>query len=292
MTLLRVAAVVVTYNRSAVLAETLRAVQAQTRPPDGVYVVDNASNDGTADLLRSDFPDVAHLRMAENVGPCGGQAHGIETARTDGFDAFWLMDDDSRAERDALSTLLGILESRGRQAGIVGCRGGLLRFGLVRHLDDRRLRRDRRGVEGPTSVDFVLLDGSLVSGRVVDAVGVPPASYFSMMEDVEYPLRARRAGFEVLVTNRDLMQREHLGSAPGTALWRSYYQSRNHVRLALDFRSPSLLFGCAARQARFLVAAVRAPDRRWQRLKLRSRGVWDGALGRMGRRVEPDAPSQ
>jgi rhamnopyranosyl-N-acetylglucosaminyl-diphospho-decaprenol beta-1,3/1,4-galactofuranosyltransferase len=290
MTPFRVAVVVVTYNRSAVLAETLRAVQAQTRSPDRLYVVDNASDDGTANVLGTDFPDVVHLRMAENVGPCGGQAHGIATARADGFDAFWLMDDDSVAERDALSILLGILESRGSQVGMVGCRGGLLRFGLVRHLDDPRLRRDRRGGDGPSSVDFVLLDGSLVSGRVVDAVGVPPASYFSMMEDIEYPLRARRAGFEVLVTNRDLMQREHLGSAPGTALWRAYYQSRNHVRLALDFRSPSLLFGCAARQARFLFAALRAPDRRWQRVKLRSRGVWDGALGRMGRRVEPDAP--
>jgi rhamnopyranosyl-N-acetylglucosaminyl-diphospho-decaprenol beta-1,3/1,4-galactofuranosyltransferase len=292
MTLLRVAAVVVTYNRSAVLAETLRAVQAQTRPPDRVYVVDNAGDAGTADLLRTDFPDVTHLRMAENLGPCGGHAHGIATARADGFDAFWLMDDDSRAERTALSTLLDIAESRGNDAGIVGCRGGLVRFGLIRHLDDARLRQDRRVGEGPFPVDFVLLDGSLVSGQVVDAVGVPPASYFAMMEDVEYPLRARRAGFEVLVTNRDLMQRVHLGSAPGTALWRSYYQSRNHVRLALDFRSPILLFGCAARQARFMFAALRAPDRRWQRVKLRSRGVWDGLRGRMGRRLEPDVTPQ
>jgi rhamnopyranosyl-N-acetylglucosaminyl-diphospho-decaprenol beta-1,3/1,4-galactofuranosyltransferase len=289
MTPLRVAAVVVTFNRSAVLAETLRAIDVQTRPPDRVYAIDNASTDGTADLLRTDFPNVTHLRMAENLGPCGGHAHGIETARGDGFDSFWLMDDDSRAERTALSTLLDIAESRGSDLGIIGCRGGLVRFGLIRHLDDARLRHDRPVGDGPFPVDFVLLDGSLVSRHVVDAVGVPPESYFAMMEDVEYPLRARRAGFEVLVTNRDLMERVHLGSAPGKALWRSYYQSRNHVRMALDFRSPSLLFGCAARQVRFMSAALRAPDRRWQRVRLRLRGVWDGLRGRMGRRVEPDS---
>jgi GT2 family glycosyltransferase len=251
-------------------------------------VIDNAGDDGTADILRTDFPDVTHLHMAENLGPAGGLAWGIDAARESGFDAFWLMDDDSRAERDTLSTLLGIAEGRGRIAGIVGCSGGVIRFGLIRHLDDPRLRGEHRGIDAPFPVDFVLLDGALVFRRVVDIVGVPKASYFSMMEDVEYPLRARRAGFDVLVTKRDLMQREHLGSVPGTALWRSYYQSRNHVRMALDFRSPSLLFGCAARQARFMYAALRAPDRRWQRVKLRSRGVWDGLRGRMGRRLEPN----
>jgi rhamnopyranosyl-N-acetylglucosaminyl-diphospho-decaprenol beta-1,3/1,4-galactofuranosyltransferase len=138
-------------------------------------------------------------------------------------------------------------------------------------------------------MDFVLLDGSLVSRRVVDAIGTPPIDYFSMMEDVEYPLRARRAGFDVLAVDRDLARRGHLGSAPGTALWRGYYQSRNHVRMALDFRSPTLIFGCLARQLRFMVASARARDRRWVRAKLRLRGVWDGLRGRMGRRVEPEA---
>ena len=285
----RVAAVCVTYNRSAVLAETLRAAETQTRHPDDFYVIDNASDDATTDLLATDFPDVTHIRLDENLGPSGGLARGIEAARTDGFDAFWLMDDDSPPEAAALETLLAAAERGGERAGIVGCRGGVVRFGLIRHLDDPYQLVDRRVAEGLYAVDFVLLDGSLVLRRAVDVIGIPPVDYFSMMEDVEYPLRARRAGFEVLVTGRDLVRRGHLGSAPGTALWRGYYQSRNHVRMALDFRSPSLIFGCAARQARFMVAALRAPDRRWERVKLRSRGIWDGLRGRMGRRVEPGA---
>jgi hypothetical protein len=63
------------------------------------------------------------------------------------------------------------------------------------------------------------------------------------------------------------------------------------MRMALDFRSPRLVYGCVARQARMMVAALLAPDRRWERIKLRWRGIWDALRGRMGRRVEPDGGS-
>jgi rhamnopyranosyl-N-acetylglucosaminyl-diphospho-decaprenol beta-1,3/1,4-galactofuranosyltransferase len=287
MTTRRVAAIVVTYNRRTVLAETLRAVYEQTRPPDRVYVVDNASTDGTDYLLRSGFPDVIDLRMAENTGFPGGLARGIETAWSQGFDAFWLLDDDSTPTPAALQTLLAMRGGRGDDPGIVGCRGGVIRFGLIRHLDDPRVRADRAVGSALPSVDFVLLDGSLVMRGVVDVIGVPRSDFFMMLEDVEYSLRATRARFSVLVTDNDLLRRRHLGSNPGSALWRSYYQARNHVRMALDLRSPRLMFGCTARQVRAFTAAFRAPNRRWERVRLRSRGVWDGLVGRMGRTVEP-----
>jgi rhamnopyranosyl-N-acetylglucosaminyl-diphospho-decaprenol beta-1,3/1,4-galactofuranosyltransferase len=43
----KVCAVIVTYNRKDLLRECLNAVLSQTRPPDHVLVVDNASTDGT-----------------------------------------------------------------------------------------------------------------------------------------------------------------------------------------------------------------------------------------------------
>jgi GT2 family glycosyltransferase len=289
MTALRVATVVVTYNRCAVLAETLDAVRAQTRPPDHAYVVDNASDDGTGELLTNRFSDVVHVRMADNVGWSAGLAQGMALARSEGFDAFWLLDDDSPPEPHALEALVAATGEGSARTGIVGSRGGVIRFGLIRHLSDARVGVGPRAGNGPFPVDFVLLDGSLVLRTLVDEVGLPRPDYFIMLEDVEYTLRAGRAGFEVLVLGRDLARRKHLGSVPGSSPWRAYYQSRNHVRMALDFRSPSLFLGCLARQVRFMSAAFRAPDHRWERVKLRSRGVWDGLRGRMGRRVDPNA---
>jgi rhamnopyranosyl-N-acetylglucosaminyl-diphospho-decaprenol beta-1,3/1,4-galactofuranosyltransferase len=54
----RVVAVVVTYNRRELLLESLAAVRAQSRAPDVVIVVDNASSDGTAAAVRDRYPDV------------------------------------------------------------------------------------------------------------------------------------------------------------------------------------------------------------------------------------------
>src|SRR4029453_11198032 len=118
MTRLRVAAVVVTYNRRAVLPETLHAIQAQTHPTDRLYVVDNASEDSTPDLLRTEFPDAKHIRLGENLGHTGGLARGIAAARDDGFDAYWLLDDDSSPDVDALDMLLAALRDDG-PSGIV-----------------------------------------------------------------------------------------------------------------------------------------------------------------------------
>jgi rhamnopyranosyl-N-acetylglucosaminyl-diphospho-decaprenol beta-1,3/1,4-galactofuranosyltransferase len=286
MTLLRVAAVVVTHNRRAVLAGTLRAIQAQTRPLDRVYVVDNASGDGSPDLLRAAFADATHIRLEENLGYAGGLAKGISAARDDGFDAFWLFDDDSSPEVDALDVLLAARHD-GAPSGIIGCQGGIVRHGLIRHLDDPRVRLEQQVAGRPFRVDFVLLDGAVVLREVVDTIGLPRVDYFMMLEDVEFSLRAHRAGFGVIVVPRDMLHRQTLGSIPGCALWRGYYQSRNQLRMALDFRSPSLLFGCMARQARFMVTALQARDRRWERIVLRWRGVWDALGGRMGRRIEP-----
>jgi len=286
MTQFRVAAVVVTCNRREVLAATLRAIPAQTRAPDRVYVVDNASGDGTPDLLRTAFADATHIRLAENLGSAGGLAMGIAAARDDGFDAFWLFDDDSSPDTDALEVLLAAGQESGA-SGIVGSEGGIVRSGLIRFLSDPRVGLDERTGSRPLAVDFVELDGSVVTREVVDTIGLPRAEYCMMLESVEFSLRAGRAGFGVTVVPRDVFHRQSLGSVPGTNLWRGYYQSRNQLRMALDFRSPSLMLGCMARQARFMVTALGSPDRRWERFALRSRGLWDAVRGRMGRRIEP-----
>src|SRR2546421_620108 len=167
MTALRVAAVTVTCNRSVVLAGTLVAARAQSRPPDAFYVIDNASDDDTAELLHTEFPDVTYIQLAENLGPAAGFARGIEAAWRDGFEAFWLMDDDSTPERDALETLVNAAGHGGGRTGIVGCRGGVIRFGLIRHIDPHELEDRRMGGELFTT-DFVLLDGSLLLRDAVD----------------------------------------------------------------------------------------------------------------------------
>ena len=63
-----VVAVVVTWNRRDLLRESLRAIAAQTHLPRRTVVVDNNSDDGTAMMLESDFPDVDVVTARTNTG--------------------------------------------------------------------------------------------------------------------------------------------------------------------------------------------------------------------------------
>ena len=105
-----VTAVVVTYNRAALLVECLDAIAAQTHRPGRVIVVDNASTDDTATVL-SQRRDVDTVRLALNTGGAGGFAAGIQAALAGGCDAVWLLDDDTIPQPDALAELVRAREA-------------------------------------------------------------------------------------------------------------------------------------------------------------------------------------
>ena len=75
-----------------------------------LIVVDNASTDGTPELLRErgylDRPDVRYLRLDENLGSSGGFARGFEEARESDAEWLWVMDDDAEPAPDCLERLL------------------------------------------------------------------------------------------------------------------------------------------------------------------------------------------
>ena len=103
-----VCAVVLTFNRKALLLECLRALLGQTRPVDRVIVVDNASSDGTTKLLRAEglLERVEYVRLERNLGGAGGFHRGMEEARRGDWDWIWVMDDDAEPRPDALERLL------------------------------------------------------------------------------------------------------------------------------------------------------------------------------------------
>ena len=101
---------VVTYNRKPLLVECLTSLFSQERPVDHVLVVDNASTDGTADLVRERFPQAELLEMPANEGGAGGFHEGMKRGTEQGWDWLWLMDDDTIPSADALDRLLAAFD--------------------------------------------------------------------------------------------------------------------------------------------------------------------------------------
>ncbi|MFB4308723.1 glycosyltransferase [Actinomadura sp. GTD37] len=289
----RVTAVVVTYNRRDLLTEALEALAAQTRRPDAVIVVDNASTDGTRDLVRTRFPDTDLLALGVNTGGAGGFAAGIARA-LDAPDAglIWLMDDDTVPEPDALAALL---DARERASG-----GPVLIASRVVWTDGRdhpmntprvkpgasraELAAAREiGCRPVRSASFVSV---LVDAAAVRERGLPVADYFLWNDDFEFTTRLLRGRTGLYCPASVVVHKTGtFGGADADPGDRFYYEVRN--KLWLFTRSRGL-----APAERVLYAGSSA--RRWTRAYLRSRdratlrkGLREGVRDGLRRRPRP-----
>ncbi len=91
-----VAAVVVTFNRLEKLKTVIASIEAQTLPVATLFVIDNASTDGTAEYLAqlSTTVPLEVVTMETNSGGAGGFAEGMLRGYASGADHVWIMDDD------------------------------------------------------------------------------------------------------------------------------------------------------------------------------------------------------
>jgi len=296
----RVCAIVVTYNRAALLRACLAALRAQTRPPDGIVVVDNASTDGTRDMLRAEFPEVSVLALPGNVGGAGGFHAGMKWAYREGFDWLWLMDDDGRPAPDCLERLLararpGVAliplqqDSGGRPYGFFAWRR-------------RSIAVTEAIVAGGRAVsdDFVFpFVGPLIAREVVARVGLPNKDYFIWFDDYEYALRIIGDPQSATVAVPDALFFHDYGGLSKRVRflwkhsirsrqppWKTYYEARNQLyTFTRARRDPRELLYYALYQVRPFVGDLLYEPDRWERARLRLRGIADGALGRLGKRV-------
>lgn len=101
-----VVALVITHNRKDLLHECITALLNQDYPIAHIIVVDNASTDGTEELIKQRFSQVEYVRLSENSGAAGGFHYGLEIVRRRECGWIWLLDDDAHPKPDALRKLL------------------------------------------------------------------------------------------------------------------------------------------------------------------------------------------
>jgi rhamnopyranosyl-N-acetylglucosaminyl-diphospho-decaprenol beta-1,3/1,4-galactofuranosyltransferase len=265
-----ITAVVVTHDRRYLLTEALTAIRAQNRIPDAVVVVDNASSDGTARLVRERFPWTDLLELPHNTGGAGGFAAGIARALELGSTAVWLMDDDTVPAPGALEALLS-----------AGEHGPALVASRVIWTDGRdhpmnTPRTMPSAVPGCARIRSASFVSVLIDAGVIRERGLPVADYFLWNDDFEYTLRLLRGRLGLLCRSSVVVHKTaSCAFEPGT---RFFYEVRNKVWLFTRSR-------CLAPGERLLYAGSTA--RRWIRTFAGSadrarlarelgRGLWAG----------------
>lgn len=238
----RLAAVIVCYRAPERAARAARALGAQTRRVDRVFVVDNGGLDQAA--LRSALPDAAVLTTPRNLGFAGGANVGLRAALQDGADAALLLNDDAELAPDALALLEAALDEPG--AGIVGPalldaddRDTIESLGLGLDVRTGRLRELLRGRSyaavgrGAARRDAPAVSGcvALVARGVLERVGLLDDGYFFYFEDADLCVRAARAGWRVLVEPRAVAWHRRGSSVGQRSARRLYHAVRGHLRL-------------------------------------------------------------
>ena len=191
----KIAAVVVTYNRLPLLQKCIEKLEGQTQPCD-IFVVDNASTDGTAVWLAERQSENTRLRArntGENLGGAGGFNYGMRWAVEAGYDYLWLMDDDCLPEPDALEKLLEADALLGGDYGWLSS-VALWTDGTECRMNRQKLKKSfyeysplmKYGLVQAEQATFVSL---FLRAETMRRVGLPIKDFFIWGDDIEYTRR-------------------------------------------------------------------------------------------------------
>jgi len=201
----RASIIVVSWNGVPYLKDCLDSVLAQIGPEDEVILVDNASTDGSVELVRAWYPEVRIIENPRNLGFAGGANVGLRAARGD---FLILLNQDVRVLPGWLDALIDTFSVP--NVGIAGCKllypdgriqhaGGLIYWplGLPDHLGYGQ--PDQGQWDELREVDYVTGASWGFRRDVMEQVGLLDEGFWpGYYEEVDYCFRARKAGWLVV----------------------------------------------------------------------------------------------
>ncbi|NOZ29628.1 MAG: glycosyltransferase family 2 protein [Chloroflexi bacterium] len=281
--------VIPNYNGERFLPTCLNALRAQDYPADRfeVIVVDDASRDGSLDLLKREFPEVRVVALQRNRGLAAACNAGAAVARGD---ALVMLNNDTEASPGWLSALMSTLIAH-PEAGAVASKMLLFDRRDILHSAGDMYGRDgiprNRGVwerdEGQYDEDRQVFGGC--GGAVAyrrdawEEAGGFDEQFFMYLEDVDLAWRLRLLGWEALFAPEARVY-HHLSATGGGPL-ASYYTGRNTLWvLARDVPGPILRrYWPLMLRAQLRIAWEAARAWRGAAARARLRGQVAGILG-------------
>ena len=211
--------VIPSYNTRDLLEQALHTVMdAATALEVEILVVDNASRDGSADMVAATFPQVQLIRNEENVGFAAANNQALR--RVNGRYVL-LLNSDTIVRPDTLRCLVEFLDAH-PQAGAIGCKilnpDGTLQLSCRRGLptpmaafckmsglsrlfpNSPRIARYNLTYLDPEKTHEVdALSGScmMVRKEAMDQVGMLDEAYFFYGEDLDWCFRMRESGWKI-----------------------------------------------------------------------------------------------
>lgn len=281
---MNIAVIIVTRNRKEKLLECIEANSKQSFVPHGIIIVDNASTDGTQELvnkINQVIPKIFYLRFSQNLGSAGGFAEGLKFALSNDFDWYWLMDDDCIPKEDALEQILRYA-SKNTNA-IYGS------YPIDRKTQESFwVRLKNNDLSFSSSLPF---NGFLIHRDVVKKISLPEKKLFFRNDDTEYSFRARFYGFHLFVVNKSIIYhpvpkvrririlKTLVQFYESDSLFNSFYAARNFVAVYFAYLPFLGIFQLFYRMTRYLLNILYellCSKNRWQKLKNYTKAINEG----------------
>jgi len=247
--MIKASVIVITYNGRHHLEACLSSLQNQSAEAHETILIDNGSQDGSADFVRRNFPRVRVIESKTNLGFAAGNNLAAKEASGD---ALVFLNDDTEVDPDWLEKLLSPFDSDPRVA-IVGCKmidffnrdvevrvlcdlfGSAMNYGIPR----------TPASHGYEDVFYVPGFALAIRTAVFREVGGFDESYFMFAEDIDLDWRVLLAGHRMVAVQDAIVFHKFGGSVPGaqivvsearpfrTALWKRELGEKNLITTLL-----------------------------------------------------------
>lgn len=215
--------VIVTYNNKDILKNCISSVKKSLDCTDlegRITVVDNASNDGTKELIEKSFPFVNHIINKQNLG--FARALNIGIREWINADYTMLLNDDVNLFPDTITMMVDTLSKYKKTRGIPACL--IYPDGRPQRVKLKILGVGQIKYRGIQKTSFAGTTACLYQTKIFKQIGLFDEFYFFYNEDLDFSLRAKRKGIKfVFNPSIKVIHHRKKGRKKATKFIRPYY---------------------------------------------------------------------
>ncbi len=291
---------IVTYNRKSLFIDCLNSLLNQSFKIDGIYILDNNSNDGTFEYIIDNFFQdktsnfdnwrqsdklkiLFYKRLKENGGSSIGFYELTKKIYEDNYEWILITDDDVIFEKDYLKNIFNKIKKSDKKV--------FLSY-MVNNFDEKQIKS--------TSPIFA---GGVIAREIFDLVGFPVKDYFIYWDDVEFIIRYKKFGIDEEVvenafcihdqskiySNYQIRKINFFGKIiefSNVSQWKIYYVYRNMIITLLKHKKYLDLFIKIIKSLTKVLLFILIGE--FYKAKLILWGMFDGFLQRRGKNLKLD----
>jgi len=236
--------IILNYNGGQEIIECLQSCQKIHYPRFRILVVDNASADHSIAQIKKQFKEVAVIQNQENLGFAAGNNVGIKYALSQKADYVLLLNNDTVVSEDFLTKMVQLAEKETNIGiavpKILYYQSNKLWEGWGKKIDYIRGRvtvSTEEAINQPQETIHATGCAMLIKRAVFEKIGFLSEDYFMYFEDIDFSLKARKAGFKIFYQPKAVIWHRF---NRGTSLMNQYYWQRSRVIFALKC-APNIL---------------------------------------------------